>query len=457
MIKITVDNPIYSKIEEDRDMISSIFEYKDEIWIKTPLGKKQRKIVTKSMLKKNGVFYSGFIDRIKQEHPDAQINYSQEYTELESIIQPKNKSLPKNQYFSELREEQKRIVDNCVLKRKGIVVGITGIGKSIIISALLKQFEHCKCLLIVPTISLMYQMNETLQSFKFKHVGLLGDTHKDINSKLLISTIQSFSSLNLDKQITKWDVVIIDECHLASDRDSSIEKIMSQLIAPVRIGFTGTYPKERKRELILTGLFGSIIDTVSYDEANERNIIVKPKIKLIPTDEINVDGWKYREWYEHGIVNNKSRNELIANESEQLYRDKKSHIIFVKEIEHGNILLDLLSKRDVKCEFVWGEIKGTDRDIVKEKLKKKDLLCVIASTVFVTGIDIKSLNAIILGGGGKSEQTLLQGIGRVLRADVDKEEGLVIDFIDRGKFYLADHFCQRLSKYIELGWEIRWK
>jgi len=455
MIKITVNNPIYAKIEEDRDKISSIFAYKDEVWIKTPFGKRQQKMVSKSMIGKDNTFYSGLIDRIKREQPEAQIDYSPEYTELEHIIQPKNKSLPKNKSFGELREEQKRIVDNCISKRKGIVVGVTGIGKSIIISAILKQFEHCKCLLIVPTISLMYQMNENLQSFKFKHVGLLGDSHKDVNSKMLISTIQSFSSLDLDKQITKWDVVLIDECHLSSDKDSSIEKIMSKLIAPVRIGFTGTYPKDRKRDLILTGLFGSIIDTVSYDEANERNIIVKPSIKLIPTNEISVEGWKYQEWYKHGIVNNKSRNEQIVTESEQLYTEGKSHIIFVKEIEHGNILLDLLEKKNVKCEFVWGEIKGTDRDIIKDKLRSKELLCVIASTVFVTGIDIKSLNAIILGGGGKSETALLQGIGRVLRTDVDKEEGLVIDFIDRGKFYLADHFCQRLSKYIELGWEIK--
>jgi superfamily II DNA or RNA helicase len=71
--------------------------------------------------------------------------------------------------------------------------------------------------------------------------------------------------------------------------------------------------------------------------------------------------------------------------------------------------------------------------------------------VWREGLNIKSLNAIIIAGGGKNEKDLIQACGRGARKDEGKDEFVIVDFIDSAK-YLSQHFCERLGVYVSKGW-----
>ena len=70
----------------------------------------------------------------------------------------------------------------------------------------------------------------------------------------------------------------------------------------------------------------------------------------------------------------------------------------------------------------------------------------IATTLADEGLDIPSLDCLILAGGGKSATRAYQRIGRALRPAPDKEEAAILDFFDRAP-YLQEHSLERLRLY----------
>ena len=57
-----------------------------------------------------------------------------------------------------------------------------------------------------------------------------------------------------------------------------------------------------------------------------------------------------------------------------------------------------------------------------------------------------SLDALILGGGGNSTVRALQRIGRVIRLFKNKDNAIVVDFIDNAR-YLDKHSATRIAVY----------
>jgi len=132
----------------------------------------------------------------------------------------------------------------------------------------------------------------------------------------------------------------------------------------------------------------------------------------------------------------------------------KSVLILVKEVEHAKKLLEMADILGLEINFVWSETNKDERMKLKQALESKEKKCIIASTVWKEGVNIRSLDCVINAAGGKSEIATLQGIGRGLRATTTKNKVIIKDFIDTYK-YLDHHTMMRLQVYVENKWEMR--
>jgi superfamily II DNA or RNA helicase len=101
--------------------------------------------------------------------------------------------------------------------------------------------------------------------------------------------------------------------------------------------------------------------------------------------------------------------------------------------------------------FVYGETESEERNRMRLELHAKNQKCVISNAVWRRGINIPSLGVVINAAGEKSETQTIQRIGRGFRKAEGKDEIIIVDFLDRGK-YLADHCVNRMSVYAEEGW-----
>ena len=128
-------------------------------------------------------------------------------------------------------------------------------------------------------------------------------------------------------------------------------------------------------------------------------------------------------------------------------------LIFVTQIEHGLILVDLLEEQlNCKVPFIRGEMPEEQRTKVKKGLISNRINVVISTTSWREGVNVPSLSAVVLGGGGKSEIQTLQGIGRGLRKTKDKDEVIIVDFLDLTHFHLIRQTGERLGIYSDNSW-----
>lgn len=453
MIKIIIHSPIHSQILEGKEILKDLLSFKTVYFSQSKYGRKRREGI-KLLYNRKGVFYTGLLPRIEKycsgKNIQIEVTESEEHKEIESNIK-----INVNAELSGvmLRADQKRLLKSALEKRRGVIVSPTGSGKTLLALALMKKFEGQGILFLCPNLTILRQTVAELKKFKFKDICVLSGSEKVLNGKIVVSNIQTFSRLNLDYLMDKFSIVIADEIHLSVDSGGTYEKIMSKIISPYRIGLTATLPTEESKMSTLEGLFGNVIDTVTFEEGQKMEFLTKPKLKLVPVPyNTNLTGLtRYKDIYKKGIVDYKLRHKIIISEAESLIDDGNSVLIFIKEIEHGEALYSLAQDFDLNVKFVRGDVDSTERELIRHQLQSKEVSLVISTVVFTTGVNIPSLNAIILAGGGKSDIAVIQSIGRVLRKCEGKDYGLIIDLLDQGK-YISEHCVSRLCIYSKMGW-----
>jgi len=88
-------------------------------------------------------------------------------------------------------------------------------------------------------------------------------------------------------------------------------------------------------------------------------------------------------------------------------------------------------------------MKGEKREQVLSDLKERKKLCLIATSLADEGLDVPTLDAVLLAGGGASSTRVHQRIGRTLRIDKKsanpRDRSIVVYFEHHGAKYLDKH------------------
>ena len=317
---------------------------------------------------------------------------------------------------------------------------------------------------------LLYQFRRELQKAIKIEIGIIGDGHceiKKINVCSVWTAITAFglkSKVSLDdedwspeiceigseqkkaikKAIENSNVAIYDEAHfLATDTLQSIYKAGKQ--CRYLFGLSGTDWRDDGADLLLESVCGPRIFNMPASKLIDSGFLVPANIVVFDVPEITKKtGNNYHSVYHDYITNNEIRNSMIVDSARSLINKGRKVLILVRYISHGNALSKLLS--DIPLYFVNGEVDGEMREVVKKEFENGRFKCLIASSVYDIGVDIPCLDALILGGGGKSTVRALQRIGRVIRGFPNKSDAIVVDFFDNVK-YLDKHSAIRISVY----------
>jgi superfamily II DNA or RNA helicase len=443
--------------------------YRPAKWQRTANGKAiripaQNDLVSKYFItggvKQSGYFYSGLLPRVKEaiEKSDGDATISGELERVEP------ETLKVNLNGITLRRDQRVAVKRAMRRQRGVILFPTGSGKTIIATALIKHFmrQH-RIVFLVHTLDLLKQTAEEFTRFGVPHKVLGGNKKIDPESfqyeeaVTLVSTIQSFSRFMERTDLkTFFDITIVDEVHHAAKIDSMYGKWMTHNLSPMRIGFTATMPSNEKERLTVEGLFGPVISELKNEEGVKIGILAKPRVNLFA---VPYEAGVYRkarkktylDIYEWCLVKNPTRNKLIVDKAIARIKRNRVVLIIVESIRHGKRLKRMFRRKKIVCPFVEGDSEKAYRDRVRHGLKSKRLKVAICTRVWKEGINIPSLNTIILAAGQKEEKGVKQAMGRGLRVAEGKRRIELIDFMDPYK-YLAEHSVARFTIYKELRW-----
>lgn len=231
---------------------------------------------------------------------------------------------------------------------------------------------------------------------------------------------------------------VVHNCHHYSS--NTFYNVAMHSNAYYRLGLSATPKREDGAEKKFIGGIGSIIAPVTVQDLIEAGYLTRPKLEILNPPAPEVMSYKYADAYRNSIVTNIDRNAMIATKALELSNAGLQVYIHVTQIAHGKKLESIipgsifLSSKDTKT-----------RGPVLQDFKERRLSTLI-STLMGEGIDIPSMDAIIIACGGKSETALVQRIGRALRTHEGKHAAYIVDFADSGK-WLRNHYQQRRMTY----------
>lgn len=435
-MKIEVINSIWSKAvdKEARREITKLLKY-EKVWFKQGQYSKIKKSRLASFVNgRSGFFLSGFLPKILRVFPKTKLGGKLTY-ELSHTV-PSIKSIT-------FRADQLKAIKQVLRRQRGVIRFATASGKTVIAGGIISCYDPSyKTVFLAHSKDIIKQTYERFKEYGFFDVGILtGDDKQNINGNVLCATYQTYVKIAAERFP---QIIIVDECHHVNNLDSQYGKILRVCHAPVRVGLTGTLPNTKEGKLVLEGLIGPVIAKLSLKEGIDKKLISLPKITLISVRKIKriTNYTKYYELRDKAIVNNRSRNKMIAKAVKQRIKNNKSCLIIVNEIKHGeNIIKEL-----PEAKFLQGQTPSKIRERAKQNLINKRQLAVITTNIWNEGVDIPTLDVVVLAFGGKANTRTIQAIGRGLRRTDKKKQVEIIDFLDPYK-YLAEHVVARLNIY----------
>ena len=445
-VEIDILDNVHTQIVKGARIVGPCLSYPSS-YFKQGLFAKEEIEYSKCLVKKGGYAYVGWLQRIHKfcslRNIPIQINGA-----VERIDPVRPPQLP----GIEFRPDQLDLIEKAV-KRNGVVVSPTGSGKTVLALGLISAYPRCQVLFLCPNLTIMKQTATKLRQFGFRSVCSVGEGRKDINADIVVSTIQTFSRLDLLGLAGRFDIVVADEIHLATRGQGTVEKILSKILAPVRLGLTATLPESAEKRLVIEGVIGPVIGKLTIGEARRLEILAEPRIELltVPISRETCRLRRYVDIYEEGIVANSTRNKVIAARVERFVTEDKSVIVFAVKIEHLERISEALSDRKIRHAVVQGSTGGQEREELRQSVEKGEVKAVVSSVVWREGVDIPSLGGIIFAGGHKAETPVIQACGRALRRTKDKDTAVIVDLLDPYR-YLAEHAVARLQVYVKMGW-----
>ena len=369
----------------------------------------------------------------------------------------------------EARDYQIDAIYHSLKYNRTLLLSPTASGKSFIIYALIRYYSHLikdqensRCLLIVPTTSLVEQMYSDFKSYgwnvkKYCH-RLYSGYSNQTDKKVLISTWQSLYKLP-KKYFEQFGVVFGDEAHLFKSK--SLTEIMTKLIdCKYRVGLTGTLDGAQTHKLVLEGLFGAVNKVTStrklMDKKQLSNLTVRCLI-LKHTEENSkiVANGKYQDEIDY-LVGSNSRQNFIRNLSLKL--EGNTLVLFQLVEKHGKNLHKIIDEKadnDRKVFYIFGGVEADEREAIRGIVEREKNAIIVASYgTFSTGVNIKNLHNIIFASPSKSRIRNLQSIGRGLRLGDNKVSATLYDIADDLTYkskenFTLKHFQERINIYTE--------
>lgn len=314
-------------------------------------------------------------------------------------------------------------------------------GKSIICAELCRRLNGWgkRTLVLVPNREIALQNEEKMKLLAPEiDVGifLAGLGRKEHDATVVIAGRDS-AEPNIDK-LGKFEVVIVDECHLVSiDPDSRFQKIFEATEPKKIIGFTGTpYRIDTGYIYGIKKPFQVNACAIGIDLLTEKGFLCPHRFvqedSIIDRKSLKKRGG---EFVESEITEKMLQGDLTRKTVAKFTRmvriaEKKNCIVFCASIKHAAHVVITIQELepDLRVEILHGQLPAKERDKIMLDARNGEIHYLVNVDVLTTGTDIPCLDVCIHLRPTESAALWVQSVGRVLRLHPGKTEALIFDF-----------------------------
>lgn len=325
-------------------------------------------------------------------------------------------------------------------KERALLLSSTGTGKTYASAFALREENPKKALFLVHREQIAKQ---ALRSYKnvfgnTKTFGLLSggkDKDKAFDSEYLFSTIQTMSKPEIFQKFNEdeFDIIIIDEVHRAGAE--SYQRIMKYFKPKFWLGMTAS--PDRTDGFDIYQLFDhNIAYEIRLQQALEEDLLCPFHYFGITDLEINGEIFDDNAGVKN--FNNlvcDARVEYVIEQIEYYgySGDRVKGLIFCSNKREAKELSEKFNMRGYCTAFLCGEDSQEKREETISRLEQEELEnhldYIFTVDIFNEGVDIPSVNQVIMLRPTESPIIFIQQLGRGLRKSEGKEYVVIIDFI----------------------------
>lgn len=321
--------------------------------------------------------------------------------------------------------------------KKALAISATGTGKTFLSAFDVRNFKAKKLLFIVHREEILRSAEKTFKKvIPYKSTGLYTGTEKNTHAQYIFATIQTMSKYYKNFYRDEFDYIIIDEAHHLGG--NTYQEVLKYFNPKFLLGLTAT-PERCDGFNIYKEFDGNVAIDVRLRRALEEGIIVP--FHYYGVTEVNgidlsdVDISKTDEVAKKLMVH--ARTDYII-EKMNFYNhsgNKRKILGFCISIEHAEYMAREFSKKGIKSI----SLTGNDNQKIRQEVisnfedENNDLEVIFVVDIFNEGIDIPSVNMILMLRPTNSPIIFTQQLGRGLRKYQDKEFLTVLDFIGNYK------------------------
>jgi DNA repair protein RadD len=310
-------------------------------------------------------------------------------------------------------------------------------------------------LIIATRTRLVRQLHERLKAFGIRH-GVIASSLPELRDYSALVQIASADTLHRRAivgskiPLPPAGVVIFDEAHLATAETRL--NLLDSYPDAIRIGFTAT--PARKSGKSLGAAFQCLIPGPSIRQLTALGTLVPVRIfntpllsskelKALPKDNDN-------DYQASALSERFNRPKLVGGVLENWLRIAKGKrtLVFAIDKAHAASLLEAFLRSGVATEMLTDNDDETTREEVVGRLDRGETQVVVNCFLLAYGVDVPSIECVVLARPTRSLVMYLQAVGRGLRPS--PESGKVdLILIDHG------HVVENLGlPQSDFGWTI---
>lgn len=314
---------------------------------------------------------------------------------------------------------------------KALVVSATGTGKTYLGAFDVQHVQPKRMLFVAHREQLLQQAMQTFRKVlggSAADYGILSGSRRDLKAKYLFTTVQTMAQPETYAQFdaSEFDYILIDETHRAAA--PSYQRLLAYFKPQFLLGLTAT--PERMDGFNVYELFDyNLAYEISLQAALNAEMLVPfhyVGVADYQRDDVIIDD---ATDLQH-LVATERIDYLVAKTAYYGYAGARLQgLIFVSRTEEGQILAEELTARGIASAFLSGQTSQADREQAIQQLTGGQLSYLISVDIFNEGIDIPSVNQIVMMRSTQSRIVFLQQLGRGLRKAPGKDYVTVLDFI----------------------------
>lgn len=320
-------------------------------------------------------------------------------------------------------------------ERKGIVISATGTGKTYLSAFDVRRFQPKRLLFIVHREQILKKAKNDYMKLLggiSRDFGILSGASREVEAKYVFATIQTLSKESALHSFhpEDFDYILIDEVHRAGAK--TYQDVIDYFKPEFLLGMTAT--PERTDDVNVFELFDyNIAYEIRLQEALEAEMLCP--FHYFGVTDFEIDGKVINDT---SILKNLVTDDRVKHIVKKLSyygfsRQRIKGLIFCSQKNEAKELLIAFNRKGFKTVALTGEDSQGERTKVINQLESGYLDYIITVDIFNEGVDIPSINQVVMLRQTQSSIIFIQQLGRGLWKHPSKDYLSVIDFIGNYK------------------------